>query len=303
MRKPNSSLLKRHLVARRAGFLCLVLGYALCGSILAHGQPSNGPFVAVLIDNKTERAMGPFPYDRAVLAKVVQRSHEMHAKGVVIKFFLNLPRSADGDRLLASAMGKTRVILQAGNTGDGETSAAILDRFSLGAASSGNAITANRGGIPLSQFLIPAYDVGFVDMASMDRVPIVEQYGGRYVKSLWTACVELALDRRATVVPGQSVAFGDKRLALDEKSQAGIRLPSQDSLNYISLVDFLSDQKTGGDIKDRVVVVGLDDSTVPTVQTQIGALRVHRLFLYVLQSFYQSVIAAPTTRSHVQGRP
>ena len=87
-------------------------------------------FVLVMIDKKTEDALGPFPYDRVVLAQAVERSTALGAKGVVLKFFMPEPRSDTGDRALAAAMHKTKVLLEAGYPG-APPSNKLPDRFKL----------------------------------------------------------------------------------------------------------------------------------------------------------------------------
>lgn len=256
----------------------------LTGSLTA--QPDN-PFLLVLIDKKTEDALGPFPYDRGVLAAAVQRSAQLQAKGVVLKFFLNLPRSEKGDRELAEAMGKTKVLLQAGNQ-DAPGPNRLPDRFKLPLEAGGarKAHPAGPGAIPLLQLSARAYDVGFVDYFEQDRFPILEWYEDRYVKSLATECLELALDQKAYVTPGKSVAFGGRKLTLDSYSQAAIRFPANDDVSYVSFTDFLHSKTP---LKDRVVIIGFDAERAPRVQTPIGPVRVHRAFYLALLSLYGSV--------------
>lgn len=121
-------------------------------------------FVLVMIDKKTEGALGPFPYDRGVLAQAVERSAALGAKGVVLKFFLPGPRSEKGDLALADAMHKTKVLLEAGYPG-APPSNKLPDRFKLNLAvdSRLKGLPANPGAMPLPIFSRAAYDVGWVD--------------------------------------------------------------------------------------------------------------------------------------------
>ena len=94
---------------------------------------------------------------------------------MVLKFFLPNPRSESGDRALAAAMLKAKVLIEAGVPGAPPTNK-LPDKFSLSLApaSSGGpkAIRASGGAMPLPQFSAAAYDIGWVDMpAAMDRAP------------------------------------------------------------------------------------------------------------------------------------
>src|ERR1022692_3341715 len=107
-------------------------------------------FVLVMIDKKTEDALGPFPYDRGVFAQAVERSTALGARGVVLKFFMPGPKSEKGDRALADAMRKTKVLLEAGYPGV-PASNTLPDRFKLNLPAIGNlsALPGNIGAMPL----------------------------------------------------------------------------------------------------------------------------------------------------------
>lgn len=250
------------------------------------------PFIPVLIDKKTEAALGAFPYDRAVLAAAVERSVQLGAKGVVLKFFFVDPRSDIGDRALARSMRKTKVLLQGGNIGAPGPNA-LPDRFKMNLAVAGKtrALVTGAGGNPLAQFSAEAYDIGFVDLASSDRVPIIESYGDKYVKALVTASLELAFDEPVRVTPGKSASLGTKTLVLDDLSQASISFPEHDTLQYIPLVDFLG-HSPRPEVRGRVVIIGFDGETFQPLHTPIGPVRPHRVFCYELLSLYHQLEAA-----------
>ena len=243
-----------------------------------------------MIDKKTEAVLGPFPYDRSVLAKAVQRSAGLGARGVVLKFFLSIPKSESGDRELAEAMKETPVLLQAGYDQPLQEPGTLPDRFLWGNVSPGNvkAHAASKWGMPLPQLSAAAYDIGFVDSFAQDRFPVLELYNDHYVKSLALAVLELALNRKAQITPGESLKFGEKQVALDAFSQAAIHFPKQDDLAYIPLVDFLGSAPLP-QVKDRIVIVGFDAERFQPIQTPIGMVRPHRVFYYALVSLYKSL--------------
>jgi hypothetical protein len=246
-------------------------------------KPEN-PFLPVFIDKKTEAALGPFPFDRAILAAAVKRSAELGAKGAVLKFFLDLPRSQNGDRALADAMSSIKVILQAG---DGTMQPAELpDKFKLRLPLAGvKSLHASTGGIPIPELIAKAHDIGFVDNFAENRMPVIEQYGGQYVKWLATACLELALGVTAEASPGKSIRFGNAERPLDNLSRLPINFPGKDDLEYIPLVDFLGRNRRP-DLKGRVVILGYDGDNIGRVQTPIGLVKAHRAFYYALTSLH-----------------
>jgi CHASE2 domain-containing sensor protein len=252
----------------------------------AGDQPPELPFVAVFIDTKTEKTLGPFPYDRAVLAEAIEKAVESQARGVVLKFFIDKPKTADGDRALADAAKRTKLLVQA-RLDDSEQNPNLLpDRFTLNAQAEGKLLSGQSGWIPLPELSAAAYDVGFVDFRVVDRMPVVERYRDKLVKSLYLSCLELALGARAQIVPAHSVRIGDKTLELDEHSEIGIEYPAKDDLSYISFVDFI-EQPARPELKDRIVIIAYDSERFEPVKTPAGAIRPHRAFIYALMSMYR----------------
>lgn len=249
------------------------------------------PFAVVLIDNKTEKALGPFPYDRSVYARAIDKAAASGARGVVLKFFIDLPKTEAGDRALAEAIGRTKVILQA-HLDDAEAAPnALPKRFRTqlaGGADKGKILTGNSGLIPLPQLSEKAYDVGFIDYTTIDRAPMVERYKGDYVKSLYTCCLELALGEPARVVPGKAIEIGGRALPLDAQGQAGVRYPTADELQYLSMIDLLEGPPRA-ELRDKVVILGFDGKAVDPVQTPAGPIGPHRVFCYALMSLYKQL--------------
>jgi CHASE2 domain-containing sensor protein len=251
------------------------------------------PFVLLMIDQKTEAALGPFPYDRDVFAAAVERSTELGARGVVLKFFMPNAQTERGDRALANAMRKTKVLLQAGGSHDERGPNAFPAKFKLGPAQDYPKAMDATLGAPLPLFANAAYDIGFVDMRQpLNRAPVIEQFEGSYVKSLWTQILELALGAKADI-RGDSVAFGNRTLKLGEWSDVDFAYPRQDTIEYIPLVDYLHDRKPRPEVKDRIVIIGADLLRVaPPLQTPMGPLGPHRVFYSALLSMYRSLTGA-----------
>lgn len=83
---------------------CLLLLIFIATPVIAHAvQPApTDPLRFVLIDQKTEAELGPFPYDRSKIAQAITICHAAGAKGVVLKYFIDQPKSQHGDDALAA---------------------------------------------------------------------------------------------------------------------------------------------------------------------------------------------------------
>src|SRR6059036_2240788 len=121
--------------------------------VVAHVRaevPTDSRFVAVFIDTKTENALGPFPYDRAVLAKAIDKAVESGARGVVLKLFIDKPRTVDGDRALVNAAKRTKLILQARIDNNEPTPNPLANRFALHMPIDGKMLSGKSGWLPLA---------------------------------------------------------------------------------------------------------------------------------------------------------
>jgi len=291
--------MKDLLVSLIAALLAALIGLTAtkakdAGPATPTTRESDSPFVVVFIDAKTEKAIGPDHSNRSLFARAIEKSADFGAKGVVLKFFIDKRKSAEGDQALANAMKRTKVLLEARLDDTEPEPNNLPERFRLPGSGKvvGQPMSGSSGWMPLPELSAAAYDVGFVDVR-LDknvarRFPVIEHYRGNYVKSLCLSCIELATGKTATVVPGKSVALGDKAVALDERSEVPIDYPAEDGLKYISLVDFL-DAKALPEVKDRIVIVGWDVDTFEPLETPIGKVRPHRLFYYTLISLYRQL--------------
>jgi adenylate cyclase len=249
-------------------------------------QPS--PFTIVFIDAKTETLLGRFPYDRAVMAMAVEASAKLGAKCVVLKFFFDLPKSADGDAALVQAMRKTPILLEAHADDSQAAPNPLPDRFFLRdlRGDSQRTIGGRSGWIPLPQFAAVAADVGFVDAADFDHVPIIESYRGAFVKSLWLCGIEKATGEAAQIEPGRQLKMGNRSVKLSADNQLAVSYPAADHLNSISFCDLLSGTVDAEKIKGRMVIIGYDGDQGGRVKTPLGEMRRHRAFCYMLFSVY-----------------
>jgi CHASE2 domain-containing sensor protein len=248
-------------------------------------------FATVFITAATEAKYGNFPFDRSLLAQAVERAAEAGAKGVVLKFFLDQPRSAKGDQQLAASISHIPVVLQARLDDAVRLPNPLEPRFTM-AGNFKTAISGSRGWIPLPELSRQAHDICFVDFDSFPA-PIVEQYQGRAVKSLLLCSAEVALGAKGKVGNGAGVSVGDQRASLDSLNRftTSVKLGSQfASFEFNDLVEGRIPSAT---LKDKVVIIGYDGKNIPQFPTAAGPMGAHRLFVHYLRAFYDALSPAP----------
>lgn len=237
----------------------------LCFGILAlpplcHAQSS---FVPVFIDARTEARLGPFPYDRAVIAGALTALEKLGVKGVVLKFFLDQPKSK-GDDALAQAMTKLPVVLQA-RCDDAEPKPNSLDaRFSTAIKQTGVSVACRSGWIPLAQLQKSAFEVCFIDQPAVDTPLWHQSYQDRAVKTLYGCALELAHKPVPTA---------------DANGVRKVDLTKAPCFEVISLVDVLDGKIDRARIAGKIVVFGYEGPKVAMFETAIGRLSAHRVFM------------------------
>jgi len=251
------------------------------------GASFRDDFAVVLIDAASEAKHGAFPLDRSIIARAVEKAGELKARGVVLKFFYDRPRSEASDLVMAKALTNIPVILQARIDDTEAQPNPLPTRFMLGVKAE-TQVSGRSGWIPIPKFMANARDVVFVDFAST-KVPMLERYQNHTVKSLVLCCIELSTGKTAVIKPEQSVSFGTKELLLDAKNCVQATLPLKDDLDYIPFHRFLAGDIPMNQIQGKVVIIGYDGPQIDSISTSIGKIRAHRFFVYVLRSIYERV--------------
>ena len=108
------------------------------------------------------------------------------ARGVVLKLFIDQRKTAEGDRALAQAMKKTKVILQARLNDAEPEDNPLPERFRLALPHRDDRpISARDGWMPLPELSAAAHDIGFCEFNSPGAMPIVKYFRDRYAAWNW----------------------------------------------------------------------------------------------------------------------
>ena len=265
------------------------------GNIYA-GMDQN-PFVFISIDIKTEKTLNKtFPFERSLIAEFIEKLKEFKPKAIVFKFFIDLPKNAQGDSLLAKSFLGIPVFHQA--TISKETFPnPLMSKFSIG-DSSQNLVTPyianpkNAGWIPLPIFQSNCQDVGFVDYnpKKPDCVPLVTQYGDMYYRSLWFSLIAF-LYPQAEFVPGKYLSVNNKIISLTAQNEVNIQLPETASITneIISLIDVIEGKIDQIKIEGKIVILMYSGKSFYEQYTQKGAQTPHEIFLSLLEGFYNKI--------------
>jgi hypothetical protein len=270
----------RVLVSITLGLLSLATGLAAPLS----------PFVFVMIDAQTEALHGNLPFNRALVAKAIDKLAAANAKGIVLKFFYDLPSTEETDHALELSICAPPVALQAGLDDNEGTTNALEAKFEIDANPPRELpLAGDKGLLPLRRFSRCAYAVGFVDSFNgTDEIPLIELYQGRMVKSLWLVALEMASNQKAHVDPSGDIRFDKEQIGINVTHH--INFPSTNSLSYIPFHEILSNAaKTWqGKVRQSVVIIGYDGKKIHSIDTSMGSLSAHRFFIYGLLSLSKS---------------
>lgn len=280
------------MIRKLAKTLTLSLG-ALVTALLAVplAVAAQSPFALVMIDEASEAKYGGFPVDRALIAQAIDKLAAAGVRGVVLKFFYDAPSNAASDAALASALSKTKVILQARIDDTESKPNRLPERFVLAVPAGPVAVSGVSGWLPIPVLSNRAHNVGFVDITTVDRVPAFERLGERSYPSLTVAAISLALgDTALTIQPGKQIRLGNKTVSLDAQSQimlSATTFRNADDTAYFSFADVVEGKVAPQALRGKVVVIGYQGSKMPTVRTNAGATKLHVAFWLGLQDAWK----------------
>ena len=264
-------------------FLLLAAAAARAGDFAAE-------FAFVMIDDETEARFGPFPYDRKLYAEALDACANNGAKAVVLKFFLDQERSSAGDALLRESMGRIPVALQARLDAEGGTSSIIPAKFGFAAGRIATSERGDRGWIPLPIFLENAAAVGFVDFNTA-VIPLFEEYQDAAYKSLIISCLELAIEAPARISAAGRVYVGSGYLPTDGTGGYRAEWHLQGPMKTLSFGRLLAGEVKRAELEGRVVIIGWDSASTPTLATEHGKVGIHCFFLQCLAASYLALQA------------
>ncbi|MBN1411714.1 MAG: CHASE2 domain-containing protein [Spirochaetales bacterium] len=266
--------MKKHLI-----LFCLFM--AVSFTALAES-----PFAVIMYDEKTEKEVGAFPPKRTIWAHTIDKCREYGAKAVVLKFFYDMPR--EEDKVFAVAMDKIPVFLQACLNNE-EPSLNPLDRkYSIDLGKRYTlALSGDNGWIPVPVLAEKAYDIGFVDVQNVNEIPLVEQFKGKYYKSLCYAV--LLYIYPGLKIENDALVHNNKKIKLSGNLEMHVNYPEKDNLDYIPLCDFLNGKAGKKDVEHKIAIIGWDGNNSGTFAISTGKVRTHRVFVYGLLDMYDQV--------------
>lgn len=231
----------------------------------------------MFVDSRTEAGrLGAFPYDRAVYAQAILAAKKEGARAVVLKYFLDQPKTAAGDAALARAMQELPAFVQFAVSLEEPRPNALPERFFIGPKGStlAYAVEGDEGWLPLPLFAKASAGAGFVDIAdegALEQVPLVGRYKGRPVKSLWLVVVEWA----------------NQRPVISPKKEATVIWPAASEVGPLSMIDLLDGKIPAGALKGKIVVLGYSGPKAGTFKMKSGTVSAHEAFYLALLGLYR----------------
>jgi hypothetical protein len=279
MTKPENSAAPRRFMR---GISIVVVLFA---STLALNCSSRAhDFIPVFFDDESAMALHvDAPLPRKLTAEMITRLHQAGARGLILKFFVDLPKDDEQDQALAKALCLMPTTLQACLCRDGSTNSLPLrfliaetNRFHLKSV-----LSDVQGYIPLPVFSACARGVGFVDLLRPDGIPLIEAYRGSFVKSLYVTALELETGERANYSSGTNVTFGTRSLSFNEFGEHPIPRDLEE-LDYVPFHQVLKGSVPMEQFKGKVVIIGYDGSRIHSIKSPWGEMKAHRLFVHSL---------------------
>ncbi len=247
---------------------------------------SEMPFTVVMYDDKTEKVIGDFPPNRIVWSNTIDKLKEYGAKAIVLKFFYDLPK--DDDAYLSKSIKTIPTFLQACINNNEPTSNKLDNKFSIKLDKKYNSlISGSNGWIPMNYFADNAYDIGFVDVRDINEIPIIENYNGMYVKSLYFCILQYIFP--SLRIENNVLITNNKKIKLNKYSEMSVTYPKEDKLDYISLTEVLNGKADKKLIENKIMIICWDGSKSESFNISTGLVKTHRVFIYGLYDMYNQL--------------
>ena len=248
-------------------------------------RPPGGEIVIVDVDERSLREIGQWPWDRSVMAQLVDRLRTMGARAIALDIIFSEPDRAPsgGDAALAATLRGARVVVGYALTFDGaegpsatpmaEDRACVLHPFRVatvvapGATADASVFRASDAICSLPAFAEAAGASGFLNAAPdsdgvLRRVPLLIELNGELYPGLALATVVVATGSR----PAQwqvananttALAMTDRHIPLDGRGNLLLRYrgPSR-TFPHFSATDVIAGRVEADTVRDRIVFVG-----------------------------------------------
>jgi hypothetical protein len=266
----------------------IILGLFIFLSVSAKADSFDDNFIAVFIDPTTEEKLGSLPLDRSLFAVAIERLKSANARGVILKFFLDLPKEEHSDNKLAESMKGFSVVLQA-RIENGEVNPNHLPKKFTLSGELKTSISGKSGWIPTPQFSENAKDVCFIDFEGFP-LQSLEKYRDNGVKSLFLCALELGVNKPAKITYGRKVEIGHLSYDLDSLNRFSVTIPPSKEFEYIRFSDIFENRTYVEKVRNKVVVIGYTGPKIHNITTEFGEIPAHEFFVRQLHSLYESGI-------------
>ena len=255
------------------------------------GSDFENEVAIVNFDASTAARYGELP-SRAVLAKIVEQAARGEPRSIAIKFFLDTRGNEADSKLLEAALGSSgRILLQASINPEPPTSKSLDDRFFFkGRIGRINPLVKGaEGWLPIRSFSDKAAKVCFVDVAQPDLVPMVTEFQGKPVESMY-ACIlgDVYGGGNMVLKDGQAI-FGKRALPIDGAGQVKIPLSNTALPKTISALDLLEGKVDKKALAGKVVIVIYTGPKSPTLPIAGAPVKVHQIFMAQLRDLFSAL--------------
>jgi hypothetical protein len=283
--KGNMNRTLGRFVASAAGALLAILPMA------AQGSDFENEVAIVNYDLASGVKYGDLP-SRAVLARIVEQISLRKPRSIAIKFFFDSKGNEADTRLLETALGSSeRILLQASINPEPPTSKALDDRFffkgSIGSIRP--TVKGAEGWLPVKSVSDRAAKVCFVDVASPELVPMVTEFQGRPVESLYACVLGDVFGGGTMVFKDGRVLFRNRALPIDGAGQVKIPLSNTRLPKAISALDLLDGNADRKLLEGKVVLLIYTGPKSPTLPIGGSAVKVHQIFVAQLRDLFDAM--------------
>jgi hypothetical protein len=264
----------------------LLIGVLSSPSCVAASQFDKG-IVVVDYDGRSESSFGAFP-SRAAIANYVEKIKAGKPKAIVLKFFFDGVGIEADNLALEKSFASANVLLQATLNTEPPTSKQLDERFYFKGQVGQHkiALKGMEGWLPIKQFANSASKVCFADARRAELVPMLEEFQGKPVPSLYACILVELLSSGDMDLQKDRAIFGKYSLPVDNSAEAKVVLKDLTGGPSISVAELLRTDFDPKVFAGKIVLLTYTGSKSPLYPVGNSSYKVHNVFMAQLRALF-----------------
>lgn len=293
----NTYRIKLYKYLKYTFLFILLMIFGSCINVRNNIALNSNQYVVIELDQRSIDQIGRFPFPRKLMGNVVNYLHESDARLIILKFFYDEPSKfgvEDDQYFISSISNSANVILQASLVDESQPiyDRTWMTRYQITNVPSENLYSGSNAWLVHTPYISNIIGLGFVTGLSVnkryDYFPVAINYYGNTYPSLSLEIIK-RMGHEYKIVSNFLIIDNSKPINLTKKYlQYKIDFDTKLFKKY-SFYDVLNKKIPSMEFKNKCVIISANYSIMQKLDTEIGPMNAHTIFLYALKTLLDRV--------------